>query len=98
MIEVFIAHESFLIREGLKVLLNGEKNIKIIGEASNSKELNEKVIACQPDVLIIDYSGEKFSIDSVGFVSSMMPKSHILGITPMQPKHKLIHCMRLKTL
>ena len=90
MIEVFIANESFLIREGLKVLLNREKEIKIVGEASNSEELKEKAIACQPDVLIIDHSGEKLSLDSIGFIGSMLPKTYLLGITQLQPKQNMI--------
>jgi len=93
MVEVFIANESYLIREGLKVLLNDEDNIKIIGEASNSKELKEKAVACQPDVLIIGHSGEKFKIDSIGYICSMLPKTHLLGITQIQAKQNLINAI-----
>lgn len=93
MIEVFIANESFLIREGLKVLLNSEKEIKIVGEASGFEELKEKAIACQPDVLIIDHSGEKLSLDSIGFTGSMLPKTHLLGITQLQPKQIMLRAI-----
>ncbi len=75
------------------MLLNGEKDIKIVGEASDSKELKEKAIASQPDVLIIDHSGEKFNLKSIGFTGSMLPKTHLLGITHLQPKHKMIRAI-----
>ncbi len=56
MITVILADDHGIVRDGIKATLYDEKNIKIIGEASNGKEAIEKVRALLPDVLIIDIS------------------------------------------
>jgi len=45
-----------LVRDGIKALLSGTDDIQIIGEASDSKELFEKLSFLHPDLLILDIS------------------------------------------
>lgn len=53
-INVMIADDHSLIREGLKQLLEFDGTIKVVGEASNGKECLEKIYVCNPDVLLLD--------------------------------------------
>ncbi len=53
-INVVIADDHSLIREGLKQLLEFDGTIKIVGEASNGIECLEKMNVYNPDVLLLD--------------------------------------------
>ena len=53
-INVMIADDHSLIREGLKQLLEFDGTIKIVGEASNGIECLDKMNVYNPDVLLLD--------------------------------------------
>ena len=56
MIKIFLADDHQLFREGIKQILSNSKEIKVVGEAGNGREVLERVINCHPDVLALDIS------------------------------------------
>ncbi|MBM7581512.1 DNA-binding NarL/FixJ family response regulator [Caldicoprobacter guelmensis] len=53
-IKVLIADDHSLFRKGLEQLLELENDIEVIGEASNGKEVIEKAVELNPDVILMD--------------------------------------------
>lgn len=53
-INVMIADDHSLIREGLKQLLEFDGTIKVVGEVSNGVECLDKLDVYNPDVLLLD--------------------------------------------
>ncbi|MFX0556122.1 response regulator transcription factor [Maribacter sp. CXY002] len=53
-IKIILADDHSLVRDGIKVLLETESDIEVIGEASNGKEAIALVNEKNPDILIID--------------------------------------------
>ena len=53
-INVVLADDHILVRDGIKFLIENEKNIVVIDEASNGKEALEIIETNKPDVLIVD--------------------------------------------
>ena len=53
-IKILLVDDHDVVRKGLKMLLETEKNISIIGEASNGLIAIDKVSALKPDVVILD--------------------------------------------
>jgi two-component system, NarL family, response regulator DegU len=53
-IKVVLADDHVVVRNGIRVLLENEGEIEVIGEASNGKEALEVAHRLQPDVLILD--------------------------------------------
>lgn len=53
-INVMIAEDHSLIREGLKQLLEFDGTIKVVGEASNGVECLDRLDIYNPDVLLLD--------------------------------------------
>lgn len=51
---IVLADDHFLVRDGIRALLESEDNLEVIGEASNGKEAIEMVKQTHPDLLIID--------------------------------------------
>ncbi len=53
-IKVVIADDHQLVREGLKTVLENEKDIEVVGSASTGKEVLEYSSKLNPDVVILD--------------------------------------------
>lgn len=54
MINVVLADDHVLVRDGIKALLEDQTGITVIDEASNGKEALEVVSKSKPDILIVD--------------------------------------------
>jgi len=53
-IRVLIVEDHTIVREGLHLLLQRNREIAIVGEASNGQEAIELAAALQPDVILMD--------------------------------------------
>jgi DNA-binding NarL/FixJ family response regulator len=54
LIRVAIADDQQLVRNGVRMILEGEPDIEVVGEAGNGEEAADLVEREQPDVLLID--------------------------------------------
>lgn len=53
-ISIMIVDDHEIVREGLKLTLQGESDFRVIGEASNGADLFKLVETSQPDVILLD--------------------------------------------
>ena len=83
-VTIFIADNSFLVREGFRSIIQDNPDFKLIGEAENTEELNEKLLLVQPDVLVLDYSSFSFSPDDISTIHKRYPNIYILAVTNPQ--------------
>jgi DNA-binding NarL/FixJ family response regulator len=86
-IDIIIADNSYLIREGLRSAIKNNTDFKLLEEAETQEELNEKLLLCSPDVLVIDYASPFFSIESVLAIRNKFHFVNILAITSPQTKN-----------
>lgn len=56
MIRVFLADDHAVIRDGLKVYLEMQPGIEVIGEANNGRDAVDQVSVLVPDVVVMDIS------------------------------------------
>jgi DNA-binding NarL/FixJ family response regulator len=54
MIKVLLVDDQTLIRQGIRLLLEIEKDIQVVGEAANGREAVAQVEALHPDVVLMD--------------------------------------------
>lgn len=54
MTTIVLAEDHHIVRQGLKALLAGEKNFKLLGEAADGLEAVALVARCKPNVLVLD--------------------------------------------
>ena len=84
MINVFIADDHALIREGIKNLLSSLSDIKLVGETANPFEIIEQIKKNKCDVLILDLSMPgKNGLDVLKEIKSIYPETKILIMTMM---------------
>jgi DNA-binding NarL/FixJ family response regulator len=54
MIKVLLVDDQTLIRQGIRLLLEIEPDIQVVGQAANGREALQQVAASQPDVVLMD--------------------------------------------
>ena len=53
-IAVFIADDHTVVRDGLRLLIETQSDMKVVSEASNGREAARQVLRTSPDVVIMD--------------------------------------------
>ena len=82
MIRVFHADDHALIREGVRALITTEPDMEMVGEAGDGVEAVEKVLALQPDVILMDLQmPEQTGIEAIIAIKEKMPAARILVVT-----------------
>lgn len=59
MISVLLADDHSLVRTGIKVLINNENDMTVVGESENGEEAINDTLQLNPDVVIMDLSMKK---------------------------------------
>ncbi len=95
MIRIVIADDHAMLRGGLKLLLESEATMRLVGEASNGGEALEVVKKTRPDVLLLDVSMPgRGGLDIVKELKQDQPGLHILMLTAHPEDHYAIRCLR----
>ncbi len=95
MIRIVVADDHALLRGGLKMLLDQEPAMELVGEASNGSETLQVVKATRPNVLLLDVSMPgRGGLDIVKELKQQHPDLHILMLTAHPEDHFAIRCLR----
>nr|WP_304215361.1 response regulator transcription factor [Fredinandcohnia onubensis] len=83
MVKLLIVDDHAVVRSGLMMLLNGKKNIEVIGEASEGDEAIKKAKELNPDVVLMDLSMPhgKDGLTATQELHELMPDIAILILT-----------------
>jgi len=86
-IGVVLVDDHDVVRTGLKMLLEIEPDMQVLGEAANGAEGIELVSAVHPDVVVMDLSMPVMSgLDATRRISREFPDSLVLALTVHEDK------------
>ncbi len=68
-IKVLLADDHHVLRSGLRLLIDSQADLEVIGEVGNGTEAVEAVISLQPDVLLLDLAMP--GMDGIGVIKSL---------------------------
>ncbi|MEN6585319.1 MAG: response regulator transcription factor [Sulfuricella sp.] len=81
-ISVFLADDHTVVRDGLRVLLESQADISVVGVAANGREAVRQVMALHPDIVIMDISMPELNgIEATLQIHNTCPSSQILILT-----------------
>ncbi|HYM94351.1 MAG TPA: response regulator transcription factor, partial [Chitinophagaceae bacterium] len=91
MIRIVIADDYPLFREGIHLMLQKEKDLKITGEAGNGEELLKVVEREQPDIVITDIEMPVMNgIEATKRIKSKFPATGVIALTMFGDEHFLV--------
>ncbi len=90
-IKIFLADDEELFRKGIYFLLNREKNIEILFEASNGKELIDQLNATDtenlPDIIMMDLKMPEINgVEATKNIRKDFPQIKIIALTSYNTK------------
>ena len=71
-IRVLVADDHAIIREGLRIMLGNQPDMKVVGVATNGREAIQLVDKHEPDIAVIDISMPE--LNGVEAIQQMMPR------------------------
>ena len=81
-IRILIADDHAVVRRGLRSLIQTEKDLLVIGEASNGIEAVESTLRLKPDVVIMDLiMPEKSGAEALAEIMAQIPDPRIIILT-----------------
>ena len=82
MIRVLAVDDHPLVRDGIRLLIECEEDLELIGEACNGREALELVRKFQPDITLMDLQmPEMNGIDAIGAIRGEYPDARIIVLT-----------------
>ncbi|MGD8521829.1 MAG: response regulator transcription factor [Desulfobacterales bacterium] len=81
-INIVLAEDHTILREGLKALLSANPKFKIIGEAEDGREAVRCVEKMHPDLMLMDLSMPRMSgMEAIGEIKRRYPGTKIIALT-----------------
>ena len=95
-ISVILADSQYLVRLGLRHLLRGREQFRVVAEATKEQQLLDQIRAHSPQVVILDYNQpENFSHSTVETIKRTAPYTNILIISADNNKKNIYDILEL---
>lgn len=79
---LLLVDDHAVVRTGLRMLLEGENDIEIVGEAENASEALNQISQLKPDVVLMDIGLPDMSgIDATRRIKELAPDISVLALT-----------------
>lgn len=91
MINLLVADNQPLTREGCVAMLSATSNLNITGLPTNQAQLKEQIITLKPQVVIIDHHfDDEFGVDFIAELSEQFKSTHILILSDHQNRDDIV--------
>lgn len=82
MIRIVIVDDHVVLRSGLRLLINGQADMEVVGETGDPSAVVEEVRTRQPDVVLMDLAmNGQVHIGIINEVRKWCPAGHVLVLT-----------------
>ena len=78
-ISVFLVDDHRVLRDGMRILLNSQEDIEVVGEAENGKKAIEGITRVKPDVAVMDITMPELNgIEAAQIIHETLPETGIV--------------------
>ena len=82
-LRVMLADDHALVREGLRVILEAQPDIEVVGEAASGQEAVEKAGRLKPDIVMMDLAMPGMNgIEATRRIKQQSPDTKIRNTSP----------------
>jgi DNA-binding NarL/FixJ family response regulator len=81
-VRVLLADDHKVVRDGLRLLINSQQDLRVVGEAANGKEALQRARELQPDVVVMDLSMPELNgLQATERLRAEQPKVKVVALT-----------------
>jgi two-component system, NarL family, response regulator NreC len=94
-VRVLLADDHTILRAGLKMMLNAQPDIEVVGEASDGRQVVVEAQRLLPDVILMDITmPEVNGIEATRQVKRRLPETRVLVLTMHENEEYLFQMLR----
>ncbi len=88
-IRIFLADDHVVVLDGLRLLLEKQPDMKVVGAASNGREVVHQVIRSHPDVVVMDIAMPELNgVEATRQIHAAAPSTHVVILSMhSSPEH-----------
>ena len=95
MIRILLVDDQTLIRQGIRLLLAGEPDLEVVGEAGNGRQALEMVSSLKPDVILMDVRmPEMDGVNATREISARFPSCAVIILTTFDDDETIFEGLR----
>lgn len=95
MIQILIADDHDLFREGLRRVLEADERFRVVAEAGSTPEMLDVAKKSKPDVVLLDVSMPgRGGVEGLEEVKRLLPRTRVLMLTSHPEDRYAIRCLR----
>jgi DNA-binding NarL/FixJ family response regulator len=92
---ILIADEHDLVREGLKAVLEGESDLKVVGEAKDGCEVLRLCRRLRPDVVLMDLRMRGVDgLEATRAIRKEQPSTAVVIVTLLEPANYFLEALK----
>ncbi len=81
-IRILIADDHGIVRQGLRMYLQFDPDLEVVGEAANGKEALELAVKLRPDIILMDILMPRMDgLEATAAVRQALPDTEVLALT-----------------
>ena len=93
-IRVVLADDHEIVRNGIKILLESEGDLEVVGEASDGQEALDECKSKQPDILIVDINMPKMNgIETIRQLKAYSPSTKALVLSMHEDEEYILQSL-----
>jgi two-component system response regulator NreC len=90
-IRVVIADDHEIFRDGLALMLSKQKNIQLVGQAENGRQLVDMVLTLQPDIILTDIKMPLMDgVEASRFIIQKIPDAKIIALSMFDEENLVV--------
>jgi DNA-binding NarL/FixJ family response regulator len=94
-VTIVVAHDHDICRQGLRLLLEGQEDFRVIAEATGGREAIQLVQALQPNVLVVDLVlSDLSSLEVTRQVRPYAPATHVVILSAYSDEAHVLDALR----
>src|SRR5579885_988348 len=95
-IRVLLADDHDILRQGLKLLLETQPDIQVIGEARTGIEALEQAVSLQPDIVVLDITmAQMDGLEACRRIRTRLPETQVLILTMHESEEYFLQALRM---
>lgn len=93
--KVLIADDHPIVRDGLRMILEAQPDVEVVGEAATGEEAVERVRATRPDIVLMDLAMPGINgAEATALIRREHPSVHILALTVHESEHYFFRALQ----
>jgi DNA-binding NarL/FixJ family response regulator len=94
-VRILIVDDHSLVREGLKMILESQSDMNVVGEAADGRDALKKAEALRPDVIIMDIAMPELNgIEATRMIHKLLPTVRVIILSMHHTNEHVFRAMQ----